>query len=84
MVAVVVKYADNILKGFAASFSIVTSTMLCYAFFDFRPNGLFLVGAVSTENLFSFGFVVLLFRLLLYCHILYFRVLSLITRRVVL
>ena len=48
VVAVVVKYADNILKGFAASFSIVTSCMLCYLFFDFRPNGLFLVGAVST------------------------------------
>ena len=46
MVAVVVKYADNILKGFAASFSIVTSCILCYFFFDFRPNGLFLVGAV--------------------------------------
>lgn len=46
VVAVVVKYADNILKGFAASFSIVTSCILCYFFFDFRPNFLFLVGAV--------------------------------------
>jgi UDP-sugar transporter A1/2/3 len=46
VVAVVVKYADNILKGFAASFSIVTSCVLCYFFFDFRPNLLFLVGAV--------------------------------------
>ena len=47
VVAVVVKYADNILKGFAASFSIITSCVLCYFFFDFRPNLLFLVGAVS-------------------------------------
>ena len=47
VVAVVVKYADNILKGFAASFSIVTSCILCYFFFDFRPNSLFLIGAVS-------------------------------------
>jgi UDP-sugar transporter A1/2/3 len=47
VVAVVVKYADNILKGFAASFSIITSCILCYFFFDFRPNVLFLMGAVS-------------------------------------
>jgi UDP-sugar transporter A1/2/3 len=52
VVAVVVKYADNILKGFAASFSIVTSCVLCYFFFDFRPNLLFLVGAVRFSLLF--------------------------------
>ena len=46
VVAVVVKYADNILKGFAASFSIVTSCLLCYVFFDFRPNFMFVVGAL--------------------------------------
>lgn len=46
VVAVVVKYADNILKGFAASFSIVTSCVLCYFFLDFDPSALFLVGAV--------------------------------------
>jgi UDP-sugar transporter A1/2/3 len=46
VVAVVVKYADNILKGFAASFSIVTSCLLCYFLFDFKPNILFLTGAV--------------------------------------
>jgi len=45
VVAVVVKYADNILKGFAASFSIVTSCVVCYFFFDFKPTFLFLVGA---------------------------------------
>jgi UDP-sugar transporter A1/2/3 len=46
IVAVVVKYADNILKGFAASFSIVTSCVLSYFFFDFQPNAEFLFGAV--------------------------------------
>ena len=45
VVAVVVKYADNILKGFAASFSIVTSCILCYFFFDFKPSFIFLIGA---------------------------------------
>lgn len=46
IVAVVVKYADNILKGFAASFSIVTSCILSYFFFDFQPNLEFFAGAV--------------------------------------
>ncbi|KAJ1428359.1 nucleotide-sugar transporter-domain-containing protein [Ochromonadaceae sp. CCMP2298] len=46
VVAVVVKYADNILKGFAASFSIVTSCLLSYALFDFRPTPTFLLGAL--------------------------------------
>lgn len=46
VVAVVVKYADNILKGFAASFSILTSCLLTYFFFDFHPNALFLFGAL--------------------------------------
>lgn len=46
VVAVVVKYADNILKGFAASFSIVTSCLLSAIFLDFRPTFVFLMGAV--------------------------------------
>lgn len=45
IVAVVVKYADNILKGFAASFSIVTACILSYFIFDFKPSLLFIVGA---------------------------------------
>ena len=45
--AVVVKYADNILKGFAASFSIVTSFVLCVFIFDFQPTYGFVFGAVS-------------------------------------
>lgn len=46
VVAVVVKYADNILKGFAASFSIITSCILTMILFDFRPNTMFIGGAV--------------------------------------
>jgi hypothetical protein len=46
-VSVVVKYADNILKGFAASFSIVTSFILCVFIFDFVPTYGFVFGAVS-------------------------------------
>ena len=45
--SVVVKYADNILKGFAASFSIVTSFILCVFIFDFVPTYGFVFGAVS-------------------------------------
>ena len=48
-VAIVVKYADNILKGFAASFSIVTSFVLCVFIFDFKPTLGFIVGAVSFD-----------------------------------
>ena len=48
VVAVVVRYADNILKGFAASFSIVTSCLLCMILVpaDFHPTALFGIGAV--------------------------------------
>ena len=46
VVAVVVNYADNILKGFASSFSIITSCILCYFFYDFQPTILFALGAI--------------------------------------
>jgi UDP-sugar transporter A1/2/3 len=45
VVAVVVKYADNVLKVFATSFSIVVSCVVSAVLFDFRPNLRFLVGA---------------------------------------
>jgi len=45
VVAVVVKYADNILKGFAASFSILTSCFVCIFVFNWRPTMIWLVGA---------------------------------------
>lgn len=47
VVAVVIKYADNILKGFAASLSIILSTVISYLLLqDFVPTSLFFVGTV--------------------------------------
>ncbi|XP_078062199.1 UDP-galactose translocator [Mustelus asterias] len=45
LVAVVVKYADNILKGFAASLSIIISTVASVYFFGFNVDVYFVVGA---------------------------------------
>lgn len=45
IVAVVVKYADNVLKVFATSFSIVISCVLSALFFDFHASFAFVVGA---------------------------------------
>lgn len=45
IVAVVVKYADNVLKVFATSFSIVISCVLSAIFFDFHASFAFMVGA---------------------------------------
>lgn len=45
IVAVVVKYADNVLKVFATSFSIVVSCILSAIFFDFHATFAFVVGA---------------------------------------
>ncbi|ELT99550.1 hypothetical protein CAPTEDRAFT_197628 [Capitella teleta] len=45
MVAVVVKYADNILKGFATSAAIVVSCIASMYFFDFQLTLQFTVGA---------------------------------------
>jgi solute carrier family 35 (UDP-sugar transporter), member A1/2/3 len=45
IVATVVKYADNVLKVFATSFSIVISCLISAFMFDFHPTISFLVGA---------------------------------------
>lgn len=46
VVAAVVKHADNVLKGFATSISIILSTILSYMLFDnFNPSKNFYVGA---------------------------------------
>ena len=45
IVATVVKYADNVLKVFATSFSIVVSCIISAFLFDFHPTRSFLVGA---------------------------------------
>ena len=45
MVAVVVKYADNILKGFATSAAIILSCIASMYFFDFKLSIQFSIGA---------------------------------------
>lgn len=45
IVAVVVKYADNVLKVFATSFSIVVSCVISAIFFDFHASMSFVIGA---------------------------------------
>jgi len=46
VIAVVIKYADNILKGFATSISIILSSIFSYYYLsDFIPNKLFLMGS---------------------------------------
>jgi len=48
LVAAVVKYADNILKGFATSISILVSSVFSYYFFgDFDPSLNFIIGATG-------------------------------------
>jgi len=38
VVAAVIKYAGNILKGFGAAVSIVTSSIVSYFFLQFHPS----------------------------------------------
>ncbi|KAI8881621.1 nucleotide-sugar transporter [Backusella circina FSU 941] len=45
IVALVVKYADNILKGFATSISIILSTIVSVWLFSFAFSGAFVLGA---------------------------------------
>jgi len=45
IVATVVKYADNVLKVFATSFSIIISCIISAIFFDFHPSWDFVLGA---------------------------------------
>ncbi|KAM7379051.1 hypothetical protein PAMP_004626 [Pampus punctatissimus] len=47
VIAMVIKYADNILKGFATSLSIIVSTVISYFLLqDFNPTSVFFLGAV--------------------------------------
>ena len=47
VIAVVIKYADNILKGFASAFSMVIAIVLSYLIFpDYIPSKSFFLGAV--------------------------------------
>lgn len=45
IVALVVKYADNILKGFATSISIVLSSIITMVLFSFDPSAQWILGA---------------------------------------
>ncbi|KAJ3277231.1 hypothetical protein HK104_003524 [Borealophlyctis nickersoniae] len=45
LVSLVVKYADNILKGFATSLSIVLSSVISAIWMNFIPSGGFVVGS---------------------------------------
>lgn len=45
-VAFILRYADNILKGFAAAFSTMASCVLEIVFYGFKPTGAFLAGAI--------------------------------------
>ncbi|GBG25962.1 CMP-sialic acid transporter [Hondaea fermentalgiana] len=56
MIAVVMKYADNILKGFATSISIVLSSVLSSLLFDFELTFQFVVGtSIVIAAVFLFG-----------------------------
>lgn len=46
IVAMVIKYADNILKGFATSLSIILSTIASIFLFNFVPTMYFLLGSI--------------------------------------
>jgi len=46
IVAMVIKYADNILKGFATSLSIILSTVASIFIFNFVPTIYFLFGSI--------------------------------------
>lgn len=50
LTAVVVKYADNILKAFATSIAIVLSVIMSIFVFDKMPTGQFVVGAVLVNG----------------------------------
>lgn len=45
LVAMVIKYADNILKGFATSISIVLSTVISIIWMNFHLTWMFVIGA---------------------------------------
>uniref|UniRef100_A0A0N5BG64 UDP-N-acetylglucosamine transporter n=1 Tax=Strongyloides papillosus TaxID=174720 RepID=A0A0N5BG64_STREA len=58
VIALVVKYADNILKGFAVSLSIILSSLMSYLVFnDFTPSLTFAAGAsIVIMSTFLYGY----------------------------
>merc|ERR1711988_744485 len=58
LVAVVVKYADNILKGFACSLAIIITCVASIFIFDFSLSLQFSVGAACViGSIFLYGYV---------------------------
>eukprot|EP00057_Strongylocentrotus_purpuratus_P007654 XP_011662128.1 PREDICTED: UDP-N-acetylglucosamine transporter [Strongylocentrotus purpuratus] len=59
IIAAVIKYADNILKGFATSLSIILSTVISYYLLnDFTPTSYFFIGAAFVISAtFLYGYV---------------------------
>ncbi|XP_055298104.1 UDP-N-acetylglucosamine transporter isoform X2 [Sitodiplosis mosellana] len=58
LVAVVVKYADNILKGFATSLSIIVACIASIYLFDFKLSIQFAIGAgLVISAIFLYGYV---------------------------
>lgn len=57
LVAMVVKYADNILKGFATSLAIILSCAASILFFDFHLTGQFSIGTMFViASIFLYGY----------------------------
>ena len=57
LVAVVVKYADNILKGFACSLAIIISCMVSVVLFGFQISFQFCLGAALViASVFLYGY----------------------------
>lgn len=58
LVAVVVKYADNILKGFACSLAIILTCVFSIFLFGFKLSVQFSVGAgLVIGSIFLYGYV---------------------------
>jgi len=56
LVAVVIKYTDNILKSFASSAAIVITCVVSTVFFGFHANNMFLAGATAVVySIFLYG-----------------------------
>merc|ERR1711976_726752 len=47
LVAAVIKYTDNIMKGFAAAAGIIATSVLSMLFFNFAPRPFFFAGAFA-------------------------------------
>ncbi len=73
IVAIVVKYADNILKGFATSISIVLSCIVSIFLFNFVVTGAFWTLVyyfyyINTYYYYYYYIIIYLFTILIYYH----------------